>query len=448
MAQRALAAVVLAAGRGERMRSSVPKALHEVAGRAMVSHVLDSLAELSPERVVCITGAGMDRVAAAAAPARTAVQSEPLGTAHAVLAAREELAGFDGTVLVLFADTPLLPASTMQALADTLADGAAVAVLGMRCSDANQYGRVVPDAEGKPEAIVEWRDAGPEVRALPVCNSGIMAVDGRRLFSLLDRVGNDNAKREYYLTDIVALARADGMDTALVEATEEEALGINSRAELARAEASMQRRLREKAFAAGVTMPMPETVYLSHDTRFGRDVTVGPHTVFLPGVTVEEGAEIRAFSHLEGAVVRSGARVGPYARLRPGADVGPGAGVGNFVEVKNAVLEAGVRANHLAYIGDAHVGAGANIGAGTITCNYDGFRKHRTEIGAGAFIGSNTALVAPVSVGPGAVVGAGSTVSRNVEADALVVERAVQTERKGWAARLRMRRNRQSSGDE
>ena len=447
MAQRALAAVVLAAGRGERMRSSRPKALHEIAGKAMLAHVLDTLAELAPERTVCVTGPGMDRVAAAAAPAGTAVQSEALGTAHAVLAAREALAGFDGTVLVLFADTPLIRAETMSALADALAEGAAVAVLGMRPSGANQYGRVVLDAAGMPEAIVEWRDAGPEARALPVCNSGIMAVDGRRLLPLLERVGNDNARGEYYLTDIVALARADGLATALVETAEEEALGVNSRAELARAEAAMQRRLRERAFAAGVTMPVPETVWLSHDTRFGRDVTVGPNTVFLPGVTVEEGAEIRAFCHLEGAVVRSGARVGPYARLRPGADVGPGAGVGNFVEVKNAVLEAGAKANHLAYIGDAHVGAHANIGAGTITCNYDGFRKHRTEIGAGAFIGSNTALVAPVSIGPGAVVGAGSTVSRNVEADALVVERAEQTERKGWAARLRMRRNRQSSGD-
>ncbi len=443
MARRALAAVVLAAGRGERMRSSTPKALHEIAGRAMVAHVLDALGELAPERVVCVTGPGMDRVAEAAAPAEAAVQAEPLGTAHAVLAAREALAGFEGAVLALFADTPLLRAETMAALADALAEGAAVAVLGMRPSGANEYGRVALDAAGMPEAIVEWRDAGPEARALPVCNAGVMAVDGRCLFSLLERVGNDNARGEYYLTDIVALARADGLDTALVEAAGDEALGINSRAELARAEAAMQRRLRERAFAAGVTMAMPETVWLSHDTRFGRDVAVGPHTVFLPGVTVEEGAEIRAFCHLEGAVVRSGARVGPYARLRPGADVGPGAGVGNFVEVKNAVLEAGARANHLAYIGDAHVGADANIGAGAITCNYDGFRKHRTEIGAGAFIGSNAALVAPVSIGPGAVVGAGSTVSRNVEADALVVERARQTERKGWAARLRMRRSRQ-----
>ena len=428
MAQRPLAAVVLAAGRGERMRSSTPKALHEIAGKAMLAHVLDSLAELAPERTVCVIGRGMDRVAEAAAPAEAVVQQEPLGTGHAVLAAREALAGFEGAVLVLFADAPLLRAATMRALADSLADGAAVAVLGLRPSGANEYGRVVLDMAGMPEAIVEWRDAGPATRALPVCNAGIMAADGRRLFPLLERVGRDNARGEYYLTDIVALARRDGLDTALVEAPEEEALGVNSRAELAHAEAAMQRRLRERALAAGVTMAMPETVYLSHDTRFGRDVTVGPNTVFLAGVTVEEGAEIRAFCHLEGAVVRAGARVGPYARLRPGADVGPGAGVGNFVEVKNAVLEAGVRANHLSYIGDAHVGAGANIGAG-------------------AFIGSNTALVAPVSVGPGAVVGAGSTVSRDVEADALVVERAEQTERKGWAARLRMRRDRRSSGD-
>ena len=447
MARRALAAVVLAAGRGERMRSSMPKALHEVAGRPMVAHVVDTLGALAPERIVCVTGPGMDEVAAAAAPAEAVLQAEQLGTAHAVMAARGALGGFEGAVLVLFADTPLIRAETMRALCDAVDGGAAVAVLGMRPAGSNEYGRVVLDEAGRPEAVVEWRDAGPEARALPVCNAGVMAVDGRRLFPLLDRVGSDNARGEFYLTDIVALARADGLETALVEAPEEEALGINSRAELARAEAVMQRRLRARAFDAGVTMAMPETVYLSYDTSFGRDVTVGPHTVFLTGVAVGDNVDIRAFCHLKGAVLRSGARVGPYARLRPGADIGPGAGVGNFVEVKNAVLEAGAKANHLAYIGDAHVGANANIGAGTITCNYDGFRKHRTEIGAGAFVGSNTALVAPVSVGPGAVVGAGSTVSRDVEADALVVERARQTERKGWAARLRMRRNRQSSGD-
>ncbi len=442
MARRALAAVVLAAGRGERMRSSRPKVLHEIAGKTMLAHVLDTLAELGPERTVCVAGSGMEEVAAAAAPAVTVVQSEPLGTAHAVLAAREALAGFQGTVLVLFADTPLLRTPAMQALADAAAGGAAVAVLGMRPARPNQYGRVIVDAAGRPEAIVEWRDAGPEVRALPICNAGIMAADSRCLFRLLERVGNRNVKREYYLTDIVALARREGFDTALVETAEEEALGVNSRAELARAEAVMQRRLRERAFAAGVTMTMPETVYLSHDTRFGQDVLIGSNTVFLTGVTVEDGAEIRAFCHLEGAVVRSGARVGPYARLRPGAVIGPGARVGNFVEVKNAVLEEGAKANHLAYIGDASVGAGANVGAGTITCNYDGFRKHRTEIGPGAFIGSNSALVAPVSIGAGAVVGAGSTVSRDVEADALMVARAARTERKGWAARIRARRSR------
>ncbi len=446
MVRRGPAAVVLAAGRGERMRSSRPKALHEIAGRAMAAHVVGTLGALGPERVVCVTGPGMDEVAEAARPAAAVVQAQPLGTAHAVLAAREALAGFEGAVLVLFADTPLIRAETMRALADAVEGGAAVAVLGMRPAAANEYGRILLDAAGRPEAIVEWRDARPEERALPVCNAGVMAADGSRLFALLDRVGNDNARGEYYLTDIAALARAEGLETALVEAPEEEALGVNSRADLARAEAVMQHRLRERAFDAGVTMPMPETVYLSHDTRFGRDVAVGPHTVFLPGVTVEEGAEIRAFCHLEGAVVRSGARVGPYARLRPGADVGPGAGVGNFVEVKNAVLEAGAKAGHLAYIGDAHVGAHANIGAGAITCNYDGVRKHRTEIGAGAFIGSNAALVAPVSVGPGAVVGAGSTVSRDVEAGALVVERAPRLERKGGAARLRSRRNRRPSG--
>ena len=442
MARQAVAAAILAAGRGERMRSRRPKALHEIAGRAMLAHLLATLDELAPERVVCVAGPGMEGALGEAAPppVEIATQAARLGTGHAVLAARPALEGFEGRVLVLFADTPLIRAETMQALADRLSDECALALLAMRPAAPNAYGRVLLGPDGAPEAVVEWRDADAATRALPLCNAGVMAVDARHLFPLLERLRPDNAAGEYYLTDLVALAREAGLGRAVVEADAEEALGVNSRAELARAEAVAQRRLRERAFAAGVTMPMPETVYLSHDTRFGQDVTVGPNCVFLPGVAIEDDVEIRGFCHLEGALVRSGARIGPYARLRPGTEIGPDAGVGNFVEVKNAVLEKGAKANHLAYLGDAHVGAGANIGAGAITCNYDGVEKHRTEIGAGAFIGSNAALVAPVRVGAGAIVGAGSTVSRDVEPDALVVERAQPTERKGGAARFRERR--------
>ena len=441
MRGRPTAVIVLAAGKGTRMRSVGPKVLHRLAGRPMIRHLLDTVAELGPERTVCVLAPGMDAVAAAAAGTEVAVQAEQRGTADAVLAARAALAGFDGDVLILFADTPLVGAGTMRAALDALrSDPAnAVCVLGMRPAGPNRYGRLVTDGAGGLTAIVEWEEADAATRAIPLCNSGVMAADGRLLFGLLDRVAADNAKGERYLTDIVALARAAGRSAVMVEGAERELLGVNSRAELARAEAVVQEGLRERAFGAGVTMLMPETVYLSHDTVFGRDVTIGPNSVFLPGVRVGSDVEIRGFCHFEGATIRDGAVVGPFARLRPGTDIGPGAHIGNFVEVKNAVVEEGAKANHLTYLGDARVGAGANVGAGTITCNYDGFRKHRTEIGHGAFIGSNTALVAPVRVGAGAFVGAGSTVSRDVPADALVVERAPAREREGWAARFRAR---------
>jgi bifunctional UDP-N-acetylglucosamine pyrophosphorylase/glucosamine-1-phosphate N-acetyltransferase len=440
------AAVVLAAGMGTRMRSSRPKVLHAVAGRAMVLHALDRLRELGVDRSVVVVGAEMPEVADAVAPVPTAVQSPPLGTAHAVLAARLYLEKFDGDVLILFGDTPLLTAETIARLLERrrAKDDPAVVLLGFRPADTAEYGRLVTARDGALEAIVEHKDATPEQRAIGLCNAGVMAVDGRHLLPLLDAVGNKNAKGEYYLTDIVALARRRGLGCAVVEAADpEEVMGVNSRVDLAAAEAAMQRRLRLEAMTEGATLIDPATVYFSADTRLGRDVTVGPHVVFGPGVTVGDGVEIPGFCHLVGVEIAERAVVGPFARIRPGTRIGPEARIGNFVEVKASVLDKGAKANHLSYVGDTHVGAGANIGAGTITCNYDGFFKSRTEIGAGAFIGSNTALVAPVTVGDGAIIGAGSVITVDVKPDALAVERSQQVEREGWATHYRARKKAQ-----
>ena len=434
-----LGAIILAAGKGTRMKSDLPKVLHPLGGKPMVRHVIDAVQELAAARVCVVVAPGMDRVAAAVAPCLTAIQAEALGTGHAALAAAAVMQGFAGDVFILFGDTPLITPETLRAMvaARSGPDAPAAVVLGMRPAGANAYGRLIQAADGSLERIIEFRDATEAEKAAPLCNSGVMLVDGARLFGWLNRIGNENAKGEYYLTDLVALARADGCTCAVVEGAEEELLGVNSRVELAAAEAILQRRLREAAMLAGVSMPMPETVYLCCDTRFGQDVTVGPHTVFGPGVSVGDHVEIKGFCHFEGATVADGAILGPYARLRPGADIRQGAHIGNFVEVKNAVIEEGAKANHLSYIGDARVGAGANIGAGTITCNYDGFDKHFTDIGAGAFIGSNSALVAPVSIGDGALVAAGSTISKNVPAGALAIERANQDMREGWANQFR-----------
>ena len=443
MTARKSAAIVLAAGLGTRMKSGLPKVLHPVAGRAMVLHLLARLAEISVDRTIVVTGRNSTAVADAVVPIPTCIQDPPMGTAHAVLAARDEIAGFDGDVLILFGDTPLLTAATMKMMLDArrAEDNPAVVVLGFRPDDSGGYGRLVTGADGTLEAIVEHRDATPEQREIPVCNAGIMAVDGKHLLSLLDAVGNDNAKDEYYLTDIVAIARGRRLSCAVAEIDDPlEVMGVNSRAELAIAEAAMQRRLRALAMADGATLTDPDTVYFSHDTRLGKDVTVGPNVVFLPGVTVGDNVEIRAFSHLEGAEIADGAIVGPFARLRPGARIGADAHIGNFVEIKAALVETGAKINHLSYVGDARVGAGANVGAGTITCNYDGFFKSHTDIGAGAFIGSNTALVAPVTVGDRAIVGAGSVITSDIPADALAVERNEQTQKDGWAASFRSRR--------
>jgi bifunctional UDP-N-acetylglucosamine pyrophosphorylase/glucosamine-1-phosphate N-acetyltransferase len=443
------AAIVLAAGLGTRMESDVPKVLHGIAGRPMIAHLMASLAEAGVGRAVVVVGPGpgADAVAAAVAPHATAVQAEQLGTGDAALAAKEALAGFSGDVLILNGDAPLITPETMERVlaARRAPPHPALVVLGFRADAPGAYGRLITGPDGALQAIVEAGDASPGELAVDLCNSGVMALDGKRLFGLLERLGSDNAKGEYYLTDIVALARADGLASAVVEGSPSELKGINSRAELAAAEAVAQDRLRQRAMAGGATLLDPASVHLSFDTRMGRDVTVGPHVVFGPGVEVGPGAEILAFSHVEGAQVGAGVRVGPFARLRPGARIAAEAHIGNFVEIKNASVEAGAKINHLAYVGDARVGAGANVGAGTITCNYDGIDKHFTDIGAGAFIGSNAALVAPVRIGDGAMIGAGSVITRDVAADALAVARSDQKEIDGAAARFRGRKAKKKS---
>ena len=421
------------------MRSSRPKVLHAIGGRSLLAHVLDTVRQ-SAGAVAVVIGPGQDRVAASVAAALPQaaifVQAERRGTAHAVLAARKAIGVGADDLLVVFADTPLIRPDTLARLRAPLTRGAAVAVLGFRPIDPTGYGRLIMQGE-QLLAIREEKDASEAERAIGLCNAGLMALRGDVALAILDRIGDANAKREFYLTDAVAIARAMGLEAVAIETEEDEVRGINSQAQLAEAESVLQRRLRTAALEAGVTMVAPETVHLAADTRLARDVVIEPYVVFGPGVVVEEGAVIRSFSHLEGAQIRRGATVGPYARLRPGADIGPDARIGNFVEVKEAKIGAGVRANHLTYLGDTTVGAGANIGAGTITCNYDGTHKHRTEIGEGAFIGSNSALVAPVAVGDRAYVGSGSVITTNVPADALAVGRGRQVVKEGWVSRLR-----------
>ncbi|HMA55201.1 MAG TPA: bifunctional UDP-N-acetylglucosamine diphosphorylase/glucosamine-1-phosphate N-acetyltransferase GlmU [Pseudolabrys sp.] len=440
MPRRTCLAIVLAAGEGTRMRSRMPKALNVLGGRTLLAHVMAAAGSAGNGDLAIVAGPDHDAVREEAlriAPrAQIFVQGERRGTAHAVLSARKAIARGADDILVIFSDTPLVRAETLKRLRHALADGATVAVLGFKPANPHGYGRLL--LEG-PElvAIREERDATPEERRIGFCNGGLMALAGDRALSILDRIGNKNAKGEYYLTDAVAIARDMGLKATAIETSEDDVRGINTKTQLAEAEAALQQRLRAAAMEAGVTMIAPETVFLSADTKFGKDVTVEPNVVFGPGVTVEDGATIRSFSHLEGARVGRGARVGPFARLRPGADLGKDVHIGNFVEVKEAKIEAGAKANHLSYIGDARVGEGANVGAGTITCNYDGIAKHRTDIGKGAFIGSNSALVAPVKIGDGAYVGTGSVVTKSVPAGALAVARAKQTVKEGWAKRLR-----------
>lgn len=440
-AARPLAAIILAAGQGTRMKSDLHKVLHPIAGRPMLLHLIDSVGELAPKRTMVVVGARREQVEATVTPlgAEIVHQAEQLGTGHAVAQAEAALGVFAGDVLILYGDVPLVKSATMQAMLERLHadDAPASVVLGFRLADPGAYGRVIADADGRIAKMVEYKDASPEERAETLCNSGLMAVRGEDLFALLARVGNQNAAGEYYLPDIVMLAASDGRHSAVIETDAAEVAGVNSRGELSSVEAQWQATRRAEAMADGVTLIAPETVWFAHDTKIGRDVTIEPNVVFGPGTSVGDGATIRAFSHVEGATVGEQAEVGPYARLRPGAVLGAKSKVGNFVEMKKAVLGAGAKANHLSYIGDAEVGAEVNIGAGTITCNYDGYFKYKTQIGAGAFIGSNSALVAPVSIGAGAIVGAGSVVTKDVPADALALTRAEQQAKPGWAAKFR-----------
>jgi len=432
--------IVLAAGEGTRMRSSMPKVLHPVAGQTLLAHVLGAAPQGAGAVTAVVVGPNHEQVADEARRIRpdaaTFIQRERLGTAHAVLAAREALARGADDLLVVFGDTPLISAATFARLRAPLENGAALAVLGFRAADPTGYGRLVVEGD-RLVAIREQADATPAERAITLCNAGVMAFDGRRALEIIEKIGHANAKGEYYLSDAVTVVRELGLEAVVIETSEDEVRGINTKAQLAEAEQVMQARLRKAALDAGVTMIAPETVYLAADTTFGNDVTVEPFVVIGPGVSIADGAVIHAFSHLVQASVGKNASVGPYARLRPGTSLGEGVKIGNFVETKAATLEAGAKVSHLSYIGDAHVGEGANIGAGTITCNYDGFSKHRTTIGAGAFVGSNSSLVAPVKIGSCAYIGSGSVITKDVPDDALAVERSPQTNREGGAARYR-----------
>ena len=438
MTQRA--AIILAAGQGTRMKSPLPKMLHAVGGRTLVDRAIDAAEGLGCEKIVVVVGthspALAERVKARLGEASVAIQDPPLGTAHAVLAAREALKGFDGDVVITNGDHPLQGPAEMAPLFELRAKGADIAVLGFEAEDPSAYGRMLLDGE-RLLRIVEAKEATPDELLISACNTNVMAAPAKLIFDLLAQVKNDNAKGEYYLTDVILLANTAGLKVRAAMAAEEAVMGVNSQAELAAAEAIFQRRRRTELMEAGVSMPAPETVHFAWDTQVAGGATIEPYVVFAQGVQVEAGAQIRAFSHLERAVVRSGAIVGPYARLRPGADIGEEAHIGNFVEVKNVKVGRGAKANHLSYLGDGSVGEKANIGAGTIFCNYDGFDKAETHVGAGAFIGSDTALVAPVRVGDGAYTGSGSVITRDVPADALSIARGQQVDKEGWAKRFR-----------
>ena len=439
MANKALT-IVLAAGKGTRMKSQLPKALHQIGGRSLLGHVLAASRAAIAGNVAVVVGPDMASVAAEADAqargARTFLQAGQQGTADAVLAAREAIAE-GGDVFVLFCDTPLIRSETLGRMQAALDTGAHVAVLGFEAQDPTGYGRLLTSADGELLAIREHNDATEEERAVRLCNSGVMAFRVGDLNGLLDQIDANNAKGEYYLTDAIELARKAGLKAVAVASDEEELLGVNDRRQLAVAEGVFQSRMRDQAMIEGATLIAPETVWFSHDTRIGRDCIIEPNVFFGPGVEIADNVVIRANSHIEGARIAAGARIGPFARLRPGAELGADVHIGNFVEVKNVAMGQGSKANHLAYLGDGSVGAKANIGAGTIFCNYDGFFKHRTEIGDGAFVGSNSALVAPVKIGDGAFVGSGSVISRDVPADALSLERNEQVTHAGWAEKFR-----------
>ena len=436
-----LAIIVLAAGKGTRMKSDLPKVLHRAAGRSLLGHVLHAARELTPARCVVVSGPDMEEVGVEARrvfpKADVAIQKDRLGTAHAVSMAKGALEGFSGAILILYGDVPLIAPSTLARLLGELAAGKAMAVLGFEADNPHGYGRLIRDPDGHVTAIREELDAAPEERKIRLCNSGIIAIQSALLWRLLDKVENKNVKGEYYLTDVIELAARDGQFCGLDICGEREVAGVNDRVQLAGIEATLQGTYRRKHMLNGATLVAPETVHFSADTEIGQDVVIEPNVVIGPGVRVGDKVEILGFSHIEGAHIDSGARIGPYARLRPGSEIGEDAHIGNFVEVKKATIAKGAKANHLSYIGDARIGPKTNIGAGTITCNYDGFEKHLTDIGANVFVGSNTALIAPVKVGDGASIGAGSVITTDVPGDALALTRAELEVRSGWAARYR-----------
>jgi bifunctional UDP-N-acetylglucosamine pyrophosphorylase/glucosamine-1-phosphate N-acetyltransferase len=440
MSTRSSLTVVLAAGEGTRMRSATPKVLHPVAGESLLAHVLAAAPAGTGAALAVVVGPDHADVVHEAKRVRpdalAFVQRERLGTAHAVLAARDAIARGADDLLIAFGDTPLISAETFARLRAPLLNGATLAVLGFRAADPTGYGRLLVEGD-QLVAIREHADASSAERAVDLCNAGVMAFDGKRALEIIDKIGNANSKHEYYLTDAVGIVRNMGREAVVIETSEDEVRGINTRAQLADAEQVMQARLRKAALDAGVTIVAPDTVYLAADTSFGKDVTIEPFVVIGPGVSIADGAVIHSFSHIVQASIGKNASIGPYARLRPGTSLGDGVRIGNFVETKAALLDAGVKVNHLSYIGDAHIGAGSNIGAGTITCNYDGFAKHRTEIGEGAFVGTNSSLVAPVKIGNRAYIGSGSVITRDVPDDAMALERSEQTIREGGAARYR-----------
>ena len=435
------AGIILAAGVGKRMKSAKPKVMHAVAGRPVLGHLIAAMREAGVKQIVVVRSANADSVRdySSREGAESVIQDQQLGTGHAAACAASTLAGFSGALLINNGDMPLVTGKTLSA-AIAAAEKSGLAIVAFRPADPGTYGRVILEDDGYLDRIVEHKDASEAERSVDLCNAGTVVADAQKFFRWAAKLENSNAQSEYYLTDVPMIAKQEGVRCAVVEADATEVMGINNRAELADAEAEMQKRLRARALEAGVGMQAPDTVFLCSDTVLEPDVQIGPFVVFGPGVTVRSGAEVRAFCHLEGCTIERNAIVGPYARLRPGASIGEKAHIGNFVEIKNSRVEEGAKANHLTYLGDADVGAGANIGAGTITCNYDGFSKHRTRIGAGAFIGSNAALVAPVTIGDGALVGAGSVITRPVAKDALAVTRAEQKEVPGWAEKFRTRK--------
>jgi bifunctional UDP-N-acetylglucosamine pyrophosphorylase/glucosamine-1-phosphate N-acetyltransferase len=447
--QRSFAVVILAAGQGTRMRSDTHKVLHPIASRPLLLHLLETVDALGADKRIVVAGKGRDQVEQALSGRDVLVvhQAQQLGTAHAVQQADGALAGYEGPVLILYGDTPFVEAETLRRMLDRLGgeSGPGVVVLASCPPDPLKYGRIILGEGDHIARMVEYKDATEEERAVRLCNSGMMAVRARDLFRWLAKVGNDNAAKEYYLPDIVNIAAAEGREAVVIEGDPYETAGVNSRAELAHLELEWQRRRREQVLHEGATLIDPESVWFAYDTKLGRDVTVEPHVVFGPGVEIADGATIHAFSHIEGAIIGAKASIGPFARIRPGTRLAERTKVGNFVELKKAEVGEGAKVNHLSYVGDTKVGARANIGAGTITCNYDGFGKYRTVIGAGAFIGSNTALVAPVTIGDGAVVGAGSVITRDVEPDSLALERSEQKDIAGWARRFRERMNRKAA---